>query len=209
MPPPGRRQRLAGIQLARLRAGGPVGERAAGIAGRSGEAGAVAGARGGDAAYEGELWRSDEGVTFHKYGRMRSRMPCARGHASPASGVDALSMTGDAITRFALTSRACPTPGRVAVATLLLCFALPVVVTWASPARAAYRVDPRVLIPAASVVQVAACAGLALAQSLAATMPWSSSRSRLRRRQPTWNSVLLCEPSGRPDRARSSRCSRR
>lgn len=103
-----------------------------------------------------------------------------------------LSMTGDAMAFVALTLRVhASRAGPYAVATLLLCFALPVVVTMGIAGALADRVDPRVLIPAASVVQVAACAGLALAQSLAATYALVVVlQVGFAVANPTWNSVL-------------------
>lgn len=101
-------------------------------------------------------------------------------------------MTGDAMAFVALTLRVHASgAGPYAVAALLLCFALPVVVTMGIAGDLADRIAPRLLISLASVVQMAACIGLALADSLAATYVLVIAlQLGFAVANPTWTSVL-------------------
>lgn len=81
-----------------------------------------------------------------------------------------LSLVGDAMAFVALTLRVHGSgAGPYAVAVLLLCFSLPVVVTMGIAGDLADRLDPRLLLGLAASVQAAASAGLVGWDSLPAT----------------------------------------
>ena len=87
--------------------------------------------------------------------------------ALPAAMV---SLLGDAMAMVALTLRVHDTgAGPYAVALLLVCFSLPVVVTMGLVGHVADSVDPRLVLGAGGLVQVLACVGLARWNGLAAT----------------------------------------
>ncbi|MEO6412390.1 MAG: MFS transporter [Pedococcus sp.] len=87
--------------------------------------------------------------------------------ALPAAMV---SLVGDAMAMVALTLRVHDTgAGPYAVALLLVCFSLPVVVTMGLVGHVADTVDPRLVLGAGGLVQMLACLGLARWNGLAAT----------------------------------------
>jgi predicted MFS family arabinose efflux permease len=87
--------------------------------------------------------------------------------ALPAAMV---SLLGDAMAMVALTLRVHDTgAGPYAVALLLGCFSVPVVVTMGLVGHVADSVDPRLVLGAGGLVQVLACLGLARWNGLAAT----------------------------------------
>lgn len=87
--------------------------------------------------------------------------------ALPAAMV---SLVGDAMAMVALTLRVHDTgAGPYAVAVLLVCFSLPVVVTMGLVGHVADSVDPRLVLGAGGLVQMLACLGLARWNGLAAT----------------------------------------
>ncbi|TPG16912.1 MFS transporter [Pedococcus bigeumensis] len=87
--------------------------------------------------------------------------------ALPAAMV---SLLGDAMAMVALTLRVHDSgAGPYAVALLLVCFSLPVVVTMGLVGHVADSVDPRLVLGAGGLVQVLACLGLATWNGLAAT----------------------------------------
>ena len=81
-----------------------------------------------------------------------------------------VSLVGDAMAMVALTLRVHDSgAGPYAVAFLLVCFSLPVVVTMGLVGHVADSVDPRLVLGAGGLVQVLACLGLARWNGLAAT----------------------------------------
>lgn len=87
--------------------------------------------------------------------------------ALPAAMV---SLLGDGMAMIALTLRVHDTgAGPYAVALLLVCFSLPVVLTMGLVGHVADSVDPRLVLGAGGLVQVLACLGLTRWDGLAAT----------------------------------------
>ncbi|WP_313717065.1 MFS transporter [Arsenicicoccus bolidensis] len=83
----------------------------------------------------------------------------------------ALSTVGDAMALVALTLRTHDTQaGPYAVAGLLVCFALPLVLTMGIAGSVADRADSRTVLVTGSLVQAAAAGGLALTTDYAATL---------------------------------------
>ena len=81
-----------------------------------------------------------------------------------------LSLVGDAMAMVALTLRVHDSgAGPYAVALLLVCFSLPVVLTMGLAGEVADRADPRVVVGLGCALQVAACVALATWHSLPAT----------------------------------------
>jgi predicted MFS family arabinose efflux permease len=81
-----------------------------------------------------------------------------------------LSLVGDAMAMVALTLRVHDSgTGPYAVALLLVCFSLPVVLTMGLAGEVADRADPRLVVALGSILQVGACLALATWHSLPAT----------------------------------------
>ncbi len=103
-----------------------------------------------------------------------------------------LSLVGDAMAMVALTLRVHDSgAGPYAVALLLVCFSLPVVLTMGVAGDIADRVDPRVVVGLGCALQVAACLALAAWHSLPATYAFVVVlQTGFAFMSPVWSSVL-------------------
>ncbi|WP_162254767.1 MFS transporter, partial [Phycicoccus sp. Root563] len=104
----------------------------------------------------------------------------------------AVSVAGDAMAMVALTLRIHSTgDGPYAVAVLLACFSLPVVLTMGVAGSLSDRADPRLVLGVGGAVQVLAAAGLATWHSVPATLALVLLlQTGFAFTNPVWSSVL-------------------